>query len=97
MHHYSSRHSSRPQIKVQSHLSWSPIWAVHLISLGALRREGFSFSFEGDLIEVSKEVHVKFQAERVGIVYMLQNLKVTVSGLQLSSTSEVGLWNNQRL
>jgi len=30
-----------------------------------------------------------FQAERVSNVYMLQNLKVTVGGLQLSSSSEV--------
>ena len=30
-----------------------------------------------------------FQAERVNNVYMLQNSKVTVGGLQLSSASEV--------
>ena len=58
-----------------------PESGYNLISLRALQGEGFSFSFEGDLIEVSKEVHVKFQAERVGIVYMLQNLKITISGL----------------
>ena len=52
-----------------------------LISLGALQGKGFSFSSKSDLMEVCKEVHVKFQAERVGIVYMLQNLKVTVSEL----------------
>ena len=69
----------------------------NLISLGALYEEGFNFSSEGDLMEVSKEARVKFQAKRVGNVYMLQNSKVTVGGLQLSSTSEVGLWNNQRL
>ena len=40
-------------------------------------------------MEVSKETHVKFQAERVGNVYMLQNLEVTVGGLQLSSDSKV--------
>ena len=34
----------------------------NLISLGALQGEGFNFSSEGDIIEVSKEVHVKFQA-----------------------------------
>jgi len=39
-------------------------------------------------MEVFKEVHVMFQAERVGNVYMLQNSKVTVGGLQLSSASE---------
>ena len=39
-------------------------------------------------MKVSKEVHVKFQAECVGNVYMLQNLKVIVSELQLSSASE---------
>jgi len=43
----------------------------NFISLGALHREGFNFSSKGDLMEVSKEVHVKFQAERVGNVYML--------------------------
>jgi len=53
----------------------------NLISLGALQGEGISFNFEGDLIEVSKEAHVKFQAELVGNMYMLQNLKVTVDGL----------------
>jgi len=31
---------------------------------------------------------VKFQAERVNNVYMLQNSNVTVRGLQLSSASE---------
>ena len=61
----------------------------NLISLGALHREGFSFSSEGDLIKVSKEAHVKFQADRVGNVYMLRNLKVTVGGLQLSLASKV--------
>ena len=39
-------------------------------------------------MEVCKEAHVKFQAERVGNVYMLQNSKVTVDGLQLFSASE---------
>ena len=43
----------------------------NLISLGALHREGFCFSSKGDLIEVFKEAHVMFQAERVGNVYML--------------------------
>ena len=43
----------------------------NLISLRALHKEGFSFSSEGDLIEVSKEAHVKFQTERVSNVYML--------------------------
>jgi len=43
----------------------------NLISLGALQREGFNFSSEGDLMKVSKEAHVKLQAERVGNVYML--------------------------
>jgi len=36
-------------------------------------------------MEVSKEVHVKFQAERVDNVYMLRNSEVTIGGLQLSS------------
>ena len=39
-------------------------------------------------MEVFKETHVMFQAERVGNVYMLQHSKVTVGGLQLSSVSE---------
>jgi len=38
-------------------------------------------------MEVFKEAHVKFQAERVSNVYMLQNLYVTVGALQLSSAS----------
>ena len=56
-----------------------------LISLRALQGEGLYFSWKGDLMEVSKEAHMKFQAERVGNMCMLQNLKVTVGGLQLSS------------
>ena len=40
-------------------------------------------------MKVSKEAHVKFQAERIGNVYMLQNSQVTVGGLQLSSASKV--------
>ena len=69
----------------------------NLISLGALQKEGFSFNYEGDLMEVSKETHVKFQVERIGDVYMLRNSKVTVGGLQLSSLQKLRLWNNQRL
>ena len=38
-------------------------------------------------MKVSKGAHVKFQAERVGNVYILQNSEVTVGGLQLSSAS----------
>ena len=56
--------------------------------LGALHREGFCFSSKGDLMEVFKETHVKFQAERVGNVHILQNSEVTVGGLQLSSASK---------
>jgi len=41
--------------------------------------------------EIFKEGHVKFQAERVGNAYMLQNLKVMVGGLQLSSASEAAV------
>ena len=37
----------------------------NLISPEALHREGFNFSSEGDLMEVSKETHLKFKAERV--------------------------------
>ena len=59
----------------------------NLISLGALQKEGFCFSSKG-LMEVSKETHVMFQAERFGNVYMLQNSEVTVGGLQLSLASK---------
>jgi len=48
-------------------------------------------------MKVSKETHVMFQAERVSNVYMLQNLKVTVDGLQLSSALEVVVVDNRRL
>ena len=61
-----------------------PDLRYNLISLEALQGECFCFSSKGDLMEVSKEAHMKFQAERVGNVNMLQNLKVTVGGLQLS-------------
>jgi len=37
-------------------------------------------------MKVSKDAHMKFQAERVGNIYMFRNLKVTVGGLQVSST-----------
>ena len=36
------------------------------------RREGFYFSSKGDLMEVSKEAHVMFQAECVGNVYVAE-------------------------
>ena len=49
-----------------------------LISLGALHREVFCFSSKGDLMEVFKETHVIFQAERVGNVYILRNSEVTI-------------------
>jgi len=38
-------------------------------------------------MEVSRDAQVKFQAERVGNVYLLQNLEVKVGELHLSSTS----------
>ena len=41
----------------------------------------FNFSSEGDLMDVFKEAHVKFQAERVRNVHMLRNSEVTVGGL----------------
>ena len=72
------------------------ILRYNLVSLGALQEEGFCFSSKGDLMEVSKEAHVMFQADRVDNVYMLQNSEVTVGGLQLSSALEGWLWNNQR-
>ena len=34
--------------------------SYNLISLEALQGEGFSFSSEGDLMEVFKDVHLKF-------------------------------------
>jgi len=61
----------------------------NLISLGALHRAGFCFTSKCDLMEVFKEAHVMFQAEHVDNVYMLRNLEITVSGLQLSSASKV--------
>ena len=39
-------------------------------------------------MEVFKDAHVKFQAERVGNVYMLQNSVITVGGLRLSLASK---------
>jgi len=59
----------------------------NLIFLEALYGEEFNFNSEGDLMKDFKDAHVKFQAERVENVYMLQNSEVTVSGLQLSSAS----------
>jgi len=59
----------------------------NLISLGILHGEGFSFSSESGLMEVFKNAHVNFQAERVGDVYMLRNLEVIVDELQLPSAS----------
>ena len=53
----------------------------NLIPLGAIYGEGFNFSYEGDLIEVFSDARVKFQAERVKNVYMLQNSEITVIGL----------------
>jgi len=43
----------------------------NLISLIALHGKGFNFSTEGDLMEVFKDTRVKFQAKRVGNVYIL--------------------------
>ena len=63
----------------------------NLIFLGVLQRKGFSFRSEGDPIKVSKETHVKFQAERVGNVYILQNSEVIVGGLQLFSASKAAV------
>ena len=42
----------------------------NLISLGALHGEWFNFISKNDLKEVFKDAYVKFQAERVGDVYM---------------------------
>jgi len=38
-------------------------------------------------MKVFKDAHVKFQAERIGNVYILWNSEVTVGGMQLSSAS----------
>ena len=38
-------------------------------------------------MKVFKDANVKFQAERVGDVYMVRNLEVIVGGLQLFSAS----------
>ena len=43
----------------------------NLISLGTLHGEGVSFNSKGDLMEVFEDSYVKFQAERVGDIYML--------------------------
>ena len=45
-------------------------------------------SLKGDLIKVSKEARVMFQAERIDNLYMLRNSEVTVGELQLSSVSK---------
>ena len=53
-----------------------PESGYNLISLGALLGEGFSFNFEGDLMEVSKEAHVKFRpnVSAMCICCKIQNL-----------------------
>jgi len=58
-----------------------PKLRYNLIFLGTLHGEGFRFSFEGDVMKVSKDAYVKFQVECVGDVYMLRNSVVTVGGL----------------
>jgi len=58
-----------------------PESSYNLISLGALNGEGFDFSSKDDLMEVSKDAQLKFQAERVSSVYMLRNAEITVDGL----------------
>ena len=58
-----------------------PESSYNLISLGALNGEGFDFSSKDDLMEVSKDAQLKFQAERVSSVYILRNSKITVDGL----------------
>ena len=56
----------------------SLLFKYNLIFLRTLHGEGFNFSSESDLVKVSKDTHVKFQAERPDDVYMLRNLEVTV-------------------
>jgi len=43
----------------------------NFISFGALHGEEFNFSFEGDLMKVFRDAHVKFQAKHVDNIYML--------------------------
>jgi len=50
----------------------------NLISLEALHEEGFNFSSEYDLMKVFKNAQVKFQAEHVSNIYMLQNSEVNI-------------------
>jgi len=78
MHNYSSRRSLCSRSR------------YNLISLGTLHEEGFNFSSEGDLIEVFKEAHVKFQADHVGNVYVLRNSEVTViQGFEIESCGTI--------
>jgi len=69
----------------------------NLIFLRALHEEGFNFSFEGDLMQIFKDAQVKFQADRVGNVYMLQNSEATVDGSSYPRLQDRMLWNKQRL
>ena len=48
-------------------------------------------------MEVFKDAHVKFQAERVGNIYMLRNLEVRVGGLSYPRPQDRRLWDNQRV
>jgi len=49
----------------------------------------YNFSSKSDLIEVSKDIQVKFLAERVDNVYMLRDSELTFGGLQLFSASRL--------
>ena len=42
-------------------------------------------------MEISKEAHVNFQAERIDNVYILRNSEVTICELQLSSASKAAV------
>jgi len=80
-------HSHNGCITILQGVRHIPKSRYNLISLETLHGEGFNFSSEGDLMKVFKEAHGKFQAKRVGNVYMLRNSEVTVGGLQLSLAS----------
>ena len=48
-------------------------------------------------MQIFKDAQVKFQADRVGNVYMLQNSEATVDGCSYPQLQDRMLWNKQRL
>jgi len=59
----------------------------NLISLGALHKEGFCFSSKGDLMEVSKDTYVMFQAEHVGKILLAGYLRFVDQDERCGSTT----------